>query len=81
MTIHDVLSYGPIVAHDEESGCLVTANGSYLNLFVPHGDGWECTECTTWGDGTLYDTTAATVMDCAEEALANWLRADEEDSL
>jgi hypothetical protein len=34
MNIFEVLSYGPIVAQDDDLGILITANGSYLNFWV-----------------------------------------------
>jgi hypothetical protein len=34
MNIHEVMEYGPIVAHDEELDTLITVNGAYFNLWV-----------------------------------------------
>lgn len=34
MNIHEVIEYGPIVAHDEELDILITVNGAYFNLWV-----------------------------------------------
>jgi hypothetical protein len=33
VNIHELLEYGPIVAHDEDLDLLVTANGAYFNLW------------------------------------------------
>jgi hypothetical protein len=50
MTLFEVLEYGPIMASDPETGCLVTANGSYLNFWAPRKDyEWENTDCRASG--------------------------------
>jgi hypothetical protein len=79
-TIFDVLEYGPICAADEDSGALVTINGSYVNLWMPSSTPgqWVNTDCVAndaWGD--LYNRTAAAMIDRAEECLKHWLRGDD----
>lgn len=89
MNIYEVLEYGPIVACDEDFGCLVTINGSYLNLWVlqrqpyPRGpESWTNTDCRTWGgDGVdLYKVTAAQAMAFAEAWLEEIRSPDGDDN-
>ena len=81
MTIHDVLSYGPVCASDEELGWLVTVNGSYVNLWVriprwmqeDSGPRYENVECASGHpDSDLYKLTGAQMIDRAEECLKRW---------
>lgn len=69
--IYEVLQYGPVVTHNEELEILVTANGSYLNLWVGDGNGrWENTDCRPLDskDG-LYAVTGSEMMSQGEAYL------------
>ena len=78
-TIHEVLEYGPICASDEETGCLVTVNGAYANLWVPCPDGGydnrDCVAC----EADMYGTTAAAMWEFGKVCFAAWLDPDQED--
>lgn len=73
--IHDLLEGGIIVAHDRELDLVVVANGAYLNLY--HGDregNYHAADAFARGSGndpdkSLYNTTAADLMDEGEELL------------
>lgn len=75
-SIFEVMEYGPIVFSDEETGVLITVNGSYFNWWYRRGrrsDGtptWENTECRATGlDRGLYEPSATlkSLMDRAEQ--------------
>jgi hypothetical protein len=91
-TIIEVLEYGPICAADEDTGCLVTVNGSYVNLWVPCGGvingttgersalryaNTDCVSNSEWGD--LYTNTGAAMIERAESCLRGWLAVPGED--
>jgi hypothetical protein len=75
MSLFELLEYGAIVAHDADSGCLVTANGSYLNLWVPRKDyEWECTDCRSSGlAGGWLELESRVLLERAEEYLRECL--------
>lgn len=50
MNIFEAMEYGPIVASNEELGLFVTANGSYLNLWVLNGQELTNTDCRSFDD-------------------------------
>jgi hypothetical protein len=80
-TLTDVLSYGPIVAHDEDYNILVTVNGSYFNIWVEWDEStWNNTDCYATGfENGLYGQDMAKVIERAEEILESLLNlADEE---
>lgn len=76
--IYEVMEYGPVVFSDEETGTLITVNGSYFNWWQPAGrrsDGthiWVNTECRATGfPNGLYDgASLSSLMDRANE----WFR-------
>lgn len=60
-TIFEVLSYGPIVAGDEDMGYLVTINGSCLNLWssvVVHRRDWDKASQPCWTEWNNIDCRA-----------------------
>lgn len=71
MSVHEVLEYGPIVAHDEGRGLLVTVNGAYLNLWIESGDGFENTACrhlqSRTGGRDLREVSVAKAIELAEQ--------------
>ena len=74
-SIFEVMEYGPIVFSDEETGVLITVNGSCFNWWVRRetvrGDEkWVNTECrATSLDRGLYEPSATlkSLMDRAEQ--------------
>ncbi len=79
MNINDVVSYGPIAAADEETGCLVTVNGAYVNLWVPAGHGlYSNVDCRS-GHPHLDKMTASEMIDRARECLEDWLNEGREE--
>ena len=85
--LHEVLTYGPIVAHDEELDILITANGAYFNIWAGDYVGkYQNTEAydlasrvNKEGMSVLYVATFVEVMDAAERLLAEVIAEDEED--
>ena len=73
--IFEVLEYGPIVAGDEDCGVLVTANDSYMNLWVKQSENaWTNTDCRPNSEfGDMYSRTAADYWDRGKQCLADWL--------
>jgi hypothetical protein len=68
--IYDVLELGPIVAQDEDMGCLITINGSYLNFWVERDFGrYENTDCRSFSETELNTLTWVQAMDIAEKYL------------
>lgn len=79
MDLFEVASYGPIGAVDEETQCLVTCNGSYLNFWVYLGDRkWENTDVIS-RDKDMWETSAAKMWEDCKKALENWLRDPDEE--
>lgn len=69
-TIHDVLSYGPIVFSDEETGVLITVNSAYLNWWNAGRDEGTYTNSDCRGidsENGLYSLTVSAAMDQAKE--------------
>jgi hypothetical protein len=90
MNIHEVMEYGPIVAHDEEFGLLITVNGAYFNLWVEadaSGKGWTNTEAYDLASrvehensmSVLYETSFVKAWDAAKTLLEEILAGDEEE--
>lgn len=67
MNIHEIISYGPAVFSDEETGVIITVNGSYFNWWTRSRSGWDNVDCRPTGepDG-LYKLTTAEAMKRAE---------------
>jgi len=77
MDLFQVAGYGPIGAVDEETRCMVTCNGAYLNFWAYLGDEkWENTDCIG-RDEDMHKTSAAKMWDDCQQALENWLRDPE----
>jgi hypothetical protein len=76
MSLAEVLEYGPIGAVDEDTLCMVTRNGSYLNFWVPVsgrcGSEWENTDAKCVNGEDMYKISAADFWDCCKEALELW---------
>jgi hypothetical protein len=91
MNIHEVLEYGPIVAHDEELDLLITVNGAYFNV-------WHTDRTGRYENIEAYDVASRldltsdvspfnplngvplwTVADAAEKLLAEVLAEGEEE--
>lgn len=72
-TIAEVMEYGPILAVDEETGMMVTGNGSYYSLWVRVDEShWTAADaCTVPKD--MYQQTAADFWDGGKSALQDWL--------
>lgn len=89
MSIHELLEYGPIVAHDEDFDILVTVNGAYFNFWVGDRDGNYTNTEAFAVDGRvkrdnersngLYGLQIVDVMDAAKDLLAEILAGDEEE--
>lgn len=88
MTIHELLEYGPIVAHDEELDLLVTVNGAYFNLWVGDTTGnYTNTEAFATlgrlpevpGASGLWGQNMTEVMDAAELLLDEILSEGDEE--
>ena len=84
--LQSVLSYGPIVHRDEDTGYLVTINGAYLNLWIPvrhDKDGnathWTNPEARARGGRDLYVTTVAQAIDAAEAWISDLMAPDDEE--
>ena len=74
-TLNEMLSYGPIVASNEELGLYVTVNGSYYNLWVGDGVTFENTTCTPVDRGFdgLHGADCAEIIETAEKHLEDWI--------
>lgn len=81
MTLFEMISFGPVVAGNEELGLYVTVNGSYFNLWVQRGDNdFENTDCRALSsENGLYSITAAEAIERGERALRDWIRGDDEE--
>jgi hypothetical protein len=82
MNIHEVLTYGSVVASNEDLDILITVNGAYYNIWC--GDylgNYTNTDCrATDFDGGLYGQDFVKVADKAQEILEEILsEGDEED--
>jgi len=89
----EVLTYGSIVADDEEHSLVVTVNGAYFNMFEYIGSGeYVCHDCMYADFGLdesashgLYNrdetTQHLTIVERAEAWIKRWVKAqyDEED--
>ena len=84
-SLHEVLGYGSIVAHDEELNILITVNGAYFNLWVPTGRNGEWSNVEAFDlesrvnnrtDGSwngLYGIDMARVLTAADDLLRSIL--------
>ena len=89
-TLHELLGYGSIVAHDEDTDTLLTVNGAYYNLWAPNGNGeWTNVECydlesrvNNRTDGSwngLYGIDMAKVITTADDLLESILHESEDE--
>lgn len=79
--VFEVLEYGPIVASNDDHGLLVTANGSYLNLWVGDSEtGFINTDVRhVNAENGLYGLKITDVMERAEAYLAEVINGFEEE--
>lgn len=81
-TLNEMLEYGPIVASDAELGIYVTANGSYLNLWVGCAergfDGVDCKSFSLDGNKSIMDMPMRWVVEKAEEWIQEGLKEQDE---
>lgn len=70
-SIHEVLTYGSIVASDEELDILITVNGAYFNVWCcDYSGSYTNTDCIATGfEGGLYGQDMVKVVERAEEIL------------
>ena len=82
MNIHEVLTYGSVVASNEEFDILVTVNGAYYNVWCGDYSGnYTNTECFATGfDRGLYGQDFAEVVDKAQSILDELLKENEEEN-
>lgn len=83
-SIHEVITYGSIIASDEELDILITVNGAYFNIWCGDYSGkYTNTDCIATGfeDG-LYGQDMVKVVDRAEKILEGILSEsrDEEEN-
>lgn len=81
-TIHEVMEYGYIVAHDEDMDLLVTVNGAYYNLWCGNLSGkYECTDCRAFDNGFdgLHGQGMVKVVEGAERYLEDVLNEAADD--
>ena len=71
MNIHEVLTYGSIVASNELLDILITVNGAYYNIWCGDYSGnYTNTDCQATGfNGSLEDQDYDEVVSKAEEIL------------
>ena len=81
MNIHEVLTYGSVVASNEELDILITVNGDYFNIWCGDYNGnYTNTDCRATGfDGGLYGQDIAKVTDKAQQILEEILSEDNEE--
>lgn len=79
MTLAEVvMTYGPIVAADEDMGLVVTVSGSYVQLWRQDKAGlFEAIDLQS-NDRDLYHITAAEAIDLGEAFLAECLEESED---
>lgn len=82
MNIHEVLTYGYVVASNEENDILVTVNGAYYNIWLGDYSGnYTNTECfATEFDGGLYGQDFVKITDRAQNILDDLLKEHEEEN-
>jgi len=82
-SIHEVLTYGSVVASNEDYDLLITVNGAYYNIWVGNFSGkYQNTDCRATGfDNVLYGQDMVKVVERAEAILEEILAegAEEED--
>ena len=81
MNIHEVLTYGSVVASDEDLDILITVNGAYYNIWCGDYNGdYTNTDCrATDFDGGLYGQDFVKVADKAKEILEEILSEGDEE--
>ena len=81
MNIHEVLTYGSVVASDEDLDLLITVNGAYYNIWCGDYSGnYTNTDCRATGfeDG-LYGQDFVKVADKAQQILEEILNEGNEE--
>lgn len=81
MNIHEVLTYGSVIASNEALDILITVNGAYFNIWCGDYSGnYTNTDCQTTGfDGGLYGQDFVKVTDKAQEILDEILNEGNEE--
>lgn len=69
MNIHDAIGYGPAVFSDEDTGVIITVNGSYLNWWMCDTDG-ELVNSDCRGIDSENGLYSLTVSDAIDQAKA-----------
>lgn len=81
-SIHEVLTYGSVVASNEDLDILITVNGAYFNIWCGDYSGkYQNTDCRSTGFGWagLYDQDMVKVVDRAEAILEEIVNGDPEE--
>lgn len=77
MTMAEVLESNMAVCADEETGIMVTINGSYLQVWSPFEDGsWDCRDCRCTSGKSYASMTFGEIHDVAAEYLDDVLNVD-----
>lgn len=86
-TLGEMLQYGILVAHDDDLGLYVTANGSYLNLWVTRVRSgvtlYENIDCRSFGDAPtdgLLHWSGLKLMQEAADFIQDIIKQDAEES-
>jgi hypothetical protein len=86
-TLNEMLELGMLVAHDDELGLYVTANGSYLNLWATRIRGpvtlYENIDCRSFGDAPpdgLLQWSGLKLMKEAQEFIRDVIKQGQDES-
>lgn len=76
-TLAEVLEGNMAVRCCEETGIMVTVNGSYLQLWAPLPDGsWDCRDCRCTAGKSYASMTFGEIDDAAREYLDDAINGD-----
>lgn len=70
MTMAEVLESNMAVCCDDDTGLMITVNGSYLQVWSPFPDGsWDCRDCRCTAGKSYASMTFGEIHDAAAEYL------------